>query len=601
MDFFFDPLSKYSKSVRGALKTGEKCVFKVTADSDECYMEIVKDGGQPSAFSMTKKSGYFEAETSFNDVGLYFYRFAVNGGYLGQNNKKTVYSEDAGYFQLLVYGEDFTTPDFIKGNIIYQIFPDRFAIGGEVKKLPGRIYHSDLTENPYFAPDENGKVQNIDFYGGNFEGIISKLDYLKSLSIGIIYLNPIFKARSNHRYDTGDYLIPDENLGTEDDLKRLIYEADKKGIKIILDGVFSHTGDDSRYFNKYGSYDGIGAYQSKDSPYYKWYGFTEYPDSYSSWWGIDVLPEINEEEPSYDAFINGAGGVAEKYVKMGIGGWRLDVADELPDGFLENFRKRVKKTNPNAVIIGEVWEDASNKISYGKRRRYLYGDELDSVMNYVVKNAIIDYVKTGDAESFVSTVKEQIDHYPKSVLDSLMNFLGTHDTWRIISTLSGRDFSNLSKEEQSNVKLSEEDLKTSVKRLKIASLILYTVCGVPSVYYGDEIGQQGLTDPLNRRFFGADGVNDEILSWYKTLGKIRRNISAFKDGELNFLYSDEKSFVYERRTESDVAFICVNGGNYSLKIDYDGVLYDVLTGARYENGFTLGKNSIALMYKREIK
>lgn len=596
----FEPLEKFHKSVRGALKENELCVLRVNADSDECYIEIVKDGGKPSAFSMLKKDGYFETEVKFQEAGLYFYRFSADGIYIGETDKKTCVSYDAGYFQLLVYDKDFVTPDFIKGNIIYQIFPDRFAASGEVKRIEGRVYHKDLYEDPCFMPDENGKVRNVDFYGGNLKGITEKLDYLKSLSVGIIYLNPIFKARSNHRYDTGDYFEIDPNLGNVDDLITLIKEAAKRDIKIILDGVFSHTGDDSRYFNKYGNYDSVGAYQSKDSPYYKWYSFTEYPDKYASWWGIDVLPETNELEPSYREFITGENGVIEKYLKLGIGGWRLDVADELPDEFLEALRARAKTVDKEAVIIGEVWEDASNKIAYDKRRKYFYGKELDSVMNYVAKNAVIDYVKTRNAQKFVAEMNLLSDHYPKEALDACMNFLGTHDTWRIISSLSDCDFSELTKEEQSKVKLYGTEYDKSVKRLKTAALILYTICGSPSVYYGDEIGQQGLTDPLNRRFFGADGVNGEILSHYILLGKIRRFIPAFKDGELNFVYSDEDSFVYERRSDEDVCFIAVNGGKSTLKITFEGTLYDLVSGEKYENSCEIKAERDALLYKKPL-
>ena len=298
-----------------------------------------------------------------------------------------------------------------------------------------------------------GKVLNNDFFGGNIRGILEKLDYLQSLHVTVLYLNPIFRSFSNHRYDTGNFMEIDPTFGTEEEFARLVEECRKRGIRIMLDGVFNHTGDDSLYFNKYGRYPGVGAYQSKDSKYYAWYNFIHYPEKYSAWWGIDNLPAVNEECPSYADYITGENGVIRYWLKYSLGGFRLDVADELPDEFIEKIRQAVKAADPEAVVLGEVWEDASNKIAYSKRRKYFWGKELDSVMNYPLKDAIIQFILSGDTSLFRQTVAMLRDNYPKSVLDSLMNILGTHDTARILTALGG--VHAYTKDEMSYTKLSE--------------------------------------------------------------------------------------------------------------------------------------------------
>lgn len=599
---YYNPLDKQCKSVTGAIKKGEDCTFRVKTDAKTCSLILQKDGGRPSSFLMKRIKDGFELTFTSQAVGLYFYGFDLGDNqFLGLGDDYTghVFYEKK-YFQLSIYDPAYETPNYIKGGLIYQIFPDRFAIDGEVKKLPNRIYHDDLKDTPYFLPNAKGKVLNNDFFGGNLKGIISKLDYLKSLSVSVIYLNPIFKANSNHRYDTGDYMCIDENLGTLDDLKLLIKTADKYGIKIILDGVFSHTGDDSRYFNKYGNYESIGAYQSKESPYYEWYHFWQYPDKYESWWGIDILPEVNEKNPAYDNFINGIGGVIEHYTSLGLGGWRLDVADELPTQFLINLRNAVKRINKDAIVIGEVWEDATNKVSYNERRSYFSGNQLDSIMNYVLKGAIIDYVKNGNVKRLSYAIKEQIDHYPECALHSLMNILGTHDTYRIITSIAGQDMTGRSKSDMSTKLLSAKQYALGVERLKTASLLQYTIYGVPSIYYGDEIGMQGYSDPLNRKFFGANGVDEDLLTWYKNLGKIRSSISAFKTGELKELFNENGAYVFERRDENSVVTIGTNYGYSVIVINFEGVLYDLLTGKKYSKKLELRPGERCLLYKELI-
>ncbi len=597
MQAYYNPLDKNSKSIIGAVEKDAECLFHVKADVEKCSLILQKDGGSTTEFHMHRCYDGFEINLALHEVGLYFYAFDLgNGKYLGLGtNYSGTITENPTYFQLSVYDNGYKVPDFLSGGLIYQIFPDRFARFGKIKKVKGRVYHEDIKELPYFLPASDGKIKNVDFYGGNLKGIIKKLPYLKELGVTVIYLNPIFKAYSNHRYDTGDYFEIDPNLGTKEDLKLLISSANELNIKIILDGVFSHTGDDSRYFNKYGNYDDVGAYQSKKSPYYKWYSFEKHPDKYASWWGIDVLPEVQENNPSYNKFINGKDGVIEHYTKLGIGGWRLDVADELPTQFLINLRKAVKRINENAIIIGEVWEDATNKVSYGERRSYFCGNQLDSVMNYVLKEAIMDYVKNGNAKRLSYTVKEQIDHYPKQSLNALMNLIGTHDTYRVFTHLGGKNMDGKSRLEMSKVSMTKDEREKGKKLLKIATLLQYTLPGVPSIFYGDEIGMEGYSDPLNRRFFGADGVDEEILDWFKLLGKARTEIPVFKDGSCYELYSENNAFVFERIKGDKMAVIGVNKGLSTLVLEFDEPMIDFITKNRYEKTVELKSGEVLLL------
>lgn len=482
---------------------------------------------------------WWKAVVNFSETGLYFYHFEYDTSW----GTSGIYSSggDEGFFQgsgndwqITVYDKDFKTPDWIKGGIFYQIFPDRFYCSGKKKNnVPqDRIIRTDYDGEPFWKPDENGKVLNNDYFGGDLEGIREKLPYLASLGVSCIYLNPIFEANSNHRYDTADYEKIDPMLGDEKDFSRLCREADEKyGIKIILDGVFSHTGADSRYFNKKRRYDTIGAYNSKSSPYYNWYKFTQWPDKYKSWWDIDILPEVIEETPDYIDYISGKNGIARKWLELGASGWRLDVADELPDVFLDEFTKSVKTCKPDALIIGEVWEDASNKTSYSRRRRYLLGSQLDSVMNYPFADAIIDFVVNKNAEGFNKKVMTVTQNYPKPVVDVLMNHIGTHDTVRALTALAGESCLYKGREWQSGRALTPEQREKGLILLKEAAVIQYTLPGVPCVYYGDEAGAEGYKDPFNRKYYPWGKENTELAQYYKELGKVRRANESFKCGE----------------------------------------------------------------------
>lgn len=548
MDYIpYNSLNTLHKSKFGAVRQGDNLVFKVVLPRSLgcCGVDLVikSDKGDYEYLSMkwlcmegTDEEWWALGYTA-KEADLYFYHFRYHtswgnsdikhsGDRLGSLSKGTL------DWQLSVYRRDFTTPDWLKGGLFYQIFPDRFYFSGKEKKsIPsGRVLRSDTDGEPLWQPTPEGKVLNNDYFQGDLKGIEEKLDYLESLGVSCIYLNPIFEAQSNHRYDTADYSKIDPLLGDEKDLESLCARAKEKGISIILDGVFSHTGDDSIYFNKYGRYDSLGAYQSKQSPYYKWYKFVNYPNEYHSWWGISILPEVIEESDEFIDFITGENGIARRWLRAGVRGWRLDVADELPDVFLDKFRLAVKKENKDALILGEVWEDASNKFAYGQRRHYFRGDELDSVMNYPFAEAIINYVRYGKVEGFTAKIMNILENYPKCVVDVLMNHIGTHDTMRAITALVGESCDYRDRYWQSTHKLSEEQYKKGVKLLKIASAIQYMLPGVPCLYYGDEAGMQGYKDPFNRRCYPWGKENMELLQHYRKLGAIRKKLTCLKDG-----------------------------------------------------------------------
>ncbi|MBQ7976043.1 MAG: glycoside hydrolase family 13 protein, partial [Clostridia bacterium] len=437
--------------------------------------------------------------------------------------------------------------------------------GEKKKNVPtDRVLRSDWGNEPEWRPTAEGKVLNNDFFGGDLKGIQEKLPYLKSMGVNCIYLNPIFEAHSNHRYDTADYGKIDPVLGTEKDFKNLCESAKKQGIHIILDGVFSHTGDDSVYFNKKGRYETLGAYNSPESPYYKWYKFTNYPDKYQSWWGFETLPEVIEEGEEYREFINGKGGIIEKWLKAGADGFRLDVADELPDIFIDELRERLKKTKPDALLMGEVWEDATTKHSYGSRRRYLLGSQFDSVMNYPFANAILDFCRNGKAERFMETIMQIVENYPKQCLDVMMNHIGTHDTERAITKISGESCEYRDRVWQSQHFLDAEKYAKGVRLLKCAAALQYTLPGVPSVYYGDEAGLQGYKDPFNRGCYPWGKENQELVTFYRTLGEIRTENEVFREGYFSPVSGMLGCVAYRRHNETGDIMVIVNRNEHSI-------------------------------------
>jgi len=615
---YFNPLDTKYKSVRGAVRANESFElvirFSRPVNPDRVELVLIKEGESEVAYPLvqreTNDAGIFEFGTSLTvtSAGLYFYNFVIQGDegtyHVGSDGNLDALLGKGNKWQLTVTDPIYAPPSWLSGGIMYQIMPDRFynGLAVPVKKQASRpvkpvskrlatkdgvIYRDDWDGIPEYRPTAGGKILNNDFFGGNLKGIIKKLPYLMTLGVTCIYLNPVFEARSNHKYDTGNFLRVDSDFGTEEDLSKLIKSAGKKGMRIILDGVFSHAGDDSIYFNKYGRYDSEGAYQSKDSPYYEWFDFEKFPDEYKAWWGIDTLPQINKNNKHYAEFITGAEGVLAKWQGLGIGGWRLDVADELPDGFTDAVVRRVKTVTPDALVLGEVWEDASNKISYGSRRRYFGGRQYDSVSNYPFKADILNFVRTGDGARLANTVANIINNYPKTVLDNLMNILGTHDTARVLTVLGEPSGSTESRQDRAKSKV--KDLNKAVTKVKLAAALQYTLPGVPCVYYGDEAGLQGYEDPFNRKCYPWETVDfkwdkkqKNLLSWYRTLGKIRKsNADILSAGDYELVEADNGIFAFEREQGDERITVIANTRDRAYEYAIAGGPLDLVTKKPY--------------------
>ena len=454
-------------------------------------------------------------------------------------------------YQLTVSEFAHPAPAWIYGGIIYQIFIDRFSPGGSVTCKAGAVKNDDWDNGiPQYPAYPGAPLKNNEFFGGTLWGIADRLDYIASLGVTCLYLSPVFEARSNHKYDTGDYLRIDEMFGGEAAFDHLIAEAKTRGIRVILDGVFNHTGDDSRYFNRYGTYPTVGAYQSTESPYYDWYRFQQYPDKYTCWWGIDILPRIHPEAESCRRFfLDEKDGVIAHWAKRGIGGMRLDVADELDDGFIAGIKQRLCESCPDAVLYGEVWEDASNKVAYDRRRTYYLGRELDGVMNYPLRSGLIDYLRNGTTEGLRYALGEIYENAPARIANAQMNLLGSHDTARILTALAGPLPDGHSNDELAQMRLSAEEYERGRQLLALGYLALATLPGVPVIYYGDEVGMQGYSDPFNRRPFPWNKTDERLLSAYREIGMLRRTHRVYGEGEFALLRLSSDCMMFSRRDE----------------------------------------------------
>lgn len=538
------------KTPFGAVKDNESTIFRIKLDKN-LFQKSIKlviyndiDPDNISEFEMNKSCSegdysFYEKTVGALTPSIYYYYFIIqfehDTKYISQVNYEAEIVDYVFPWQMTVYSSEFSTPEWVKGGIMYQIFPDRFNRNTKFKPKNAmneseRKIHDNWNDIPN-SPLDDPQYSAKDFFLGNLNGIIDKKEYFSDLNINLIYLNPIFESAENHRYSTSDFFKVDSYLGTNSIFNEMCKKFEKNDIHIILDGVFSHTGSDSIYFNKESRYNVIGAYNSMLSRYYPWYKFIEYPNYYESWWGFTNLPTLRKENEDYMDFIfNDETGVVGYWQNLGIKGWRLDVVDELPDIFIDNLRKSVKSKDNDAFIIGEVWEDASTKFSYGSRRRYLLGEQLDSVMNYPWKNAIISFVKNKDAILFKNKLSEIINNYPTPALDCMMNMLSTHDTERIITNL-GIEVTDVKNEDRKNFRLSNEQYNRAKELQLFASFIQFTLPGIPSIYYGDEIGMQGFSDPFNRACFDENNIDEEILNHYIELSKLRNsNIESFKTG-----------------------------------------------------------------------
>ena len=521
----------------------------------------------------------FRGEFTISTPGLYFYFFRVctrEGCFRLFKQGEDTNMEAGDLWQVSCVPADFHTPDWAKGALIYQVFPDRFYKSGECDltgKLKPYTVHSCWDEEVGWRPARDGRVLNNDFFGGNFRGITEKLPYIASLGVTILYLNPISMAFSSHRYDTGDYKVPDPMLGTQEEFSQLCRQAHKLGIRVILDGVYSHTGSNSRYFNRDGAFDDLGAYQSRESRYSGWYTFYAWPDSYRAWWNFDTLPTVNKMDPDFVRYIiTDEDSVVAHWLRLGADGFRLDVADELPDEFVKLLYDRVKEVKPDALVLGEVWEDASNKIAYDRRRTYFTNAELDSVMNYPFRTAILNFMRGSDSGSNLKeAVLSVAENYPPEVVLCNMNLLGTHDTPRILTALVD-DFDG-SRAEKAKRRLSRTNLETARRRLMMAAFLQYTLPGSPSLYYGDEALMEGYKDPFNRRTYPWGHEDRELVTYFSRLGRLRREQEALRLGDIQFFTAEDRHLGYTRTYQGKSVKVYVNRNSDPWDIPAGNVVF----------------------------
>ena len=566
IQIFHDSHNIQLRNPFGAVTIGTKVRIRIwTSKKCSVYINLINFYNNQVEVQMNEIgwNGYVNSWVYENEIdtsncfGLIYYYFRVN--YCGRNilygnnieslgGEGQTYFNDPKSYQITIYSNE-KVPNWYKKGIIYQIFVDRFFNGNKEGKVlnpkKNTFIYGKWDDDPMYIKDEQGNIVRWDFYGGNLLGVKKKLKYIKSLGVSTIYLNPIFDSPSCHKYDTGDYEKIDPMFGDEEIFKELCSEAEDLGMRIILDGVFSHTGSDSKYFNKFGNYDSLGAYQ--------WYRFNDYPKLYEAWWGFSNMPNVDELNPSYlDYIIRNNNSIIEKWLKLGASGWRLDVADELPDEFIKILKKKLKEVKAEGVLIGEVWEDASNKYSYNRRREYLFGSELDSVTNYPLRQIILDLVRNYIGNRyFIKKYMSLKENYPKEYFYSTMNILGNHDTERVLTILNN-----------------------NISLLKLAVVIQMTLPGVPLIYYGDEAGLTGGKDPYNRKAYPWGKENKDILNFYTKISNIRASEEALKSGEIKFLDFNNEVLGYERLIGNEKIVVVVNTMEKKENIS----LYDVNDG-----------------------
>ena len=596
--FVFDPRCTLCKYPFGAVPLGAPVTLHVRPEGREGFVrcalllrrefagedwewELQAEGwdGERQRFSLT----FPAPETP--ELCWYAFRFTRADGSVRYLDASGWCSEPQHRWQMTVYDAASPTPGWFGEGLTYQIFPDRFRRSHlpDMAKMPwSRRLHENWDDIPDYLPDESGEYCR-DFFGGDLAGIREKLPYLRELGVETLYLCPIFEASSNHRYNTGDYRRIDPMLGTEEDFRALCAEAHALGIRVILDGVFNHNGKDSRYFNADGRYGTVGAAQSQDSPYYPWFHFHPWPTDYDAWWGIRDLPAVNESAPSYRDFIfEGEDSVIRHWLRAGADGWRLDVADELPDDFIAGIRQAMDETKPGCLLLGEVWEDGSNKIAYSQRRKYLLGGETHCLMNYPFRTAALCYLRGGDAADFRESMETIRENYPAPAFQSAMNFLGTHDTPRGLSLL-GEGQTPADKAERATYRLSPEEERLGKERWKLASALLYAFPGSPMLFYGDEAGLQGLEDPFCRGGYPWGREDEDLLAWFRLLGRLRKRPSL-RRGDLTWLHAQGPLLAFRRQAEDETTAAAFNAGDAeaALTLPWEGrEALDLLTGQRF--------------------
>lgn len=419
----------------------------------------------------------------------------------------------------------FKTPDWVKDTVWYQIFPERFANGNK----------ENDPENAVPWASEAPKLDN--FFGGDFEGILNNLDYLTDLGINGIYMTPIFKAHSNHKYDTIDYMEIDPQFGDKETFKKLVAECHKRGIRVMLDAVFNHSG---QYF---GPFQDLLKNQEK-SKYKDWFHVHEfpvkdvYPANYDTFGYVESMPKLNTENPEVrDYFLDVAAYWIEEF---DIDGWRLDVANEVDHAFWRAFRKRVKDIKPDLYVLGEIWHDSLP---------WLEGDQFDAVMNYPFTLPGLDYIAREKINTvdFASQLAKSYASYTETSNEAAFNLLGSHDTPRVLTECGG-----------------------DIKKVRLLYALLFSFPGTPCVYYGDEIGMTGGEDPECRKCMEWDEEkqNTSLRAFVQKFIELRKEETAFTHGKLRIIQpEDSKScFHFVRSTENETVHFFINPGNSSEEI-----------------------------------
>ena len=598
--FVFDSRCTYCKEPFGAVECGTPVSFRCRPLSGEGFVRctlVLHHEFADKVYEVEMLCSVIEGQrTCFTaivptpaqaELIWYSFRFQRPDGSVVCLDKTGYCREVTQPWQQTVYRKSHY-PDWFGKGITYQIFPDRFFVGGQAASPKGMVgnrwMHEKWGETPSWAPEADGEVRCRDFFGGNLRGITEKLDYLKSLGVTTVYLCPIFESASNHRYNTGDYRKIDPMLGTEEDFRTLCAQAEARDIHIVLDGVFNHIGSQSIYFNADGFYSTLGAAQSKDSPYYDWFRFTHWPDSYDAWWGFKTLPAVEETNIDYVNFIiDSEDSIVRHWLKAGASGWRLDVADELPDDFIARLRGAMEETKPDSLLIGEVWEDGTTKIAYNKRRKYLMGSETHGLMNYPLRTALLDYLRGGDADCFREAMETLRENYPPDAFYSCMNLLGTHDTLRILTALGAEKLPD-EKKDRAEFRLSPRQRTKALALLRCAETILYSVPGSPMIYYGDEAGMEGCEDPFNRRCYPWGQEDHCLLGFFRRLGEIRSRSACLQDGALHWLFTSGPLLAFRREKEGSSIVTAVNADakRHSLTLPWTGdTAVDLISGKSF--------------------
>ena len=588
---YFDPRQSLYKEPFGAVPCDREVRFFVSCPEQDafcaCTLHLRDDfSGEVSETALCACAGGFSGLWRAPETAtLLWYTFSLTR----ENGERVTLGQEgengAAPWQQTVYDDSLPTPAWFGEGVTYQIFPDRFfRLAVPRPCQPGeRRIHESWADAPDFLPDEKGEVRNCDFFGGSLSGITAKLDYLRELGVTTLYLNPIFSADSNHRYNTADYLTIDPMLGTQEDFRTLCQEAHSRGMRVLLDGVFNHTGSNSRYFNALGTFPEVGAAQSPQSPYASWYSFHPWPTDYDAWWGIRTLPAVNENDPSYrDFIIRSHDSVVRRWLRAGADGWRLDVADELPDDFIAELRTAMDEEKSGAFLLGEVWEDGSNKIAYSKRRRYLLGRETHGLMNYPFRTALLSYLRGGDAACFREAMEALREHYPPCAYYAAMNLLGTHDTPRILTAL-GIDHVPADKPGRAAFRLSPQQRETALARLRLAAAIQFCFPGSPTVYYGDEAGMEGLEDPFCRGTYPWGGQDAALLGHYRLLGALRRDHSALRRGDIRYIAAEGALLGISRTDAGETLTLLCNAGGTPLpcSLPGQGLCRDLFSGQQF--------------------